>query len=636
MVKKPEAAKPAPKADRQGNPVDENGKLKVEAVKAVSEMTDEDFTAPKRNVQLPQLPANVDAAIGADGRPVVIKRNIFARNHEKHGDLTPEQSREILNAALYSPDLYGQNQKAGKPHNWIVVSVADGSGKNRLVLLEVNRNKDNVEIVHWHHIRDAALASLKRQAEREGGHVLMLPSASAKEAGGLSSRPLGSTAQSIPQAGAERQGGAKAASATPAATRPDAKKAAAILQKFVAKDTPDQSLHRVHHDKSAGVAVATDGRFLIATKHGYDPNAEVDLDYPNWKLAIPDDKSLGAAATVNPDALAKTCATARRLAQTVKRARPIVRLDFGKGHALFDAGLMKTVAEAMAANGITSLRTASDAVGTSPVVAKNKDTTIVFMPMRGDGELAFAGRKKGGDLVVDGMTGRILSAPERSATEAQDRAELKTRKEGLAKLAPGGLEAKEAGRIIKKIEDRIAADDEIDALMAAPKPTDAEKATPAPAPKSVTLANATADAAKPAEPAKPAAPSREAAVKAARTLGMDSALSDAQLRAKMREWGRHAEDPRFKARLDAAEVLLADRAAKGKAELTDEDKAMQRILGGTRFKRGEEGREYEDVVRRYHNADGTAKPGWMKAPNGKPTKLTERQWVQVRTPSFKA
>ena len=94
MAKKPETAKPAPKADRQGNPVDEAGNLKVETVKTVSEMTDEDFTAPKRNVQLPQLPANVDAAIGADGRPVVIKRNIFARNHDKHGDVSPEQGRE--------------------------------------------------------------------------------------------------------------------------------------------------------------------------------------------------------------------------------------------------------------------------------------------------------------------------------------------------------------------------------------------------------------------------------------------------------------------------------------------------------------------------------------------------------------
>lgn len=44
---------------------------------------------------------------------------------------------------------------------------------------------------------------------------------------------------------------------------------------------------------------------------------------------------------------------------------------------------------------------------------------------------------------------------------------------------------------------------------------------------------------------------------------------------------------------------------------------------------------YREVWNRYHNADGTSKPGWMKAPNGKPSKLTERIWVMVRTSSFK-
>lgn len=38
-----------------------------------------------------------------------------------------------------------------------------------------------------------------------------------------------------------------------------------------------------------------------------------------------------------------------------------------------------------------------------------------------------------------------------------------------------------------------------------------------------------------------------------------------------------------------------------------------------------------DQVRREHEG----KPTWMKAPNGKPTNLTERQWLQVRTPQFK-
>lgn len=41
--------------------------------------------------------------------------------------------------------------------------------------------------------------------------------------------------------------------------------------------------------------------------------------------------------------------------------------------------------------------------------------------------------------------------------------------------------------------------------------------------------------------------------------------------------------------------------------------------------------EFEITKARFMGADQ-----WMKAPNGKPTNLTERQWVQVRTPSFKA
>ena len=41
--------------------------------------------------------------------------------------------------------------------------------------------------------------------------------------------------------------------------------------------------------------------------------------------------------------------------------------------------------------------------------------------------------------------------------------------------------------------------------------------------------------------------------------------------------------------------------------------------------------EMEKVRKQY---EGTDK--WMKAPNGRPTKLAERQWLQVRTPSFKA
>lgn len=50
----------------------------------------------------------------------------------------------------------------------------------------------------------------------------------------------------------------------------------------------------------------------------------------------------------------------------------------------------------------------------------------------------------------------------------------------------------------------------------------------------------------------------------------------------------------------------------------------------TAEERAEANRQYDEIEKKYK---GT--PLWMKAPNGEPTKLSERQWVQVRTPNFK-
>ena len=149
-------------------------------------MTDEDFSAPTRSVELPTLPKKVDEAIGANGKPVIIKKNIFERNAERHADLTADDSRNILQSALYNANLYGQNQKAKRPYNWVVINTKDKEGNNRLVLIELSPEKENAEIVHWHYIDDKGLDKIKRQAEREDGQLLILPSEGSEEAGALS------------------------------------------------------------------------------------------------------------------------------------------------------------------------------------------------------------------------------------------------------------------------------------------------------------------------------------------------------------------------------------------------------------------------------------------------------------------
>lgn len=172
--------------DNQGNPIDANGALIVEQVESIDELTNEDFLSPYRTIQLPPVSEQVGEAIGAGNKPVIIKKNILERNSIIHADLTPEQSKDILKSALYSPTLYGQNQKKTRPYNWVVINTKDKDGRNRLVLLEINNTKDNIEIVHWHYINERGLEKIKNQAEREDGQLLILPSDSSEEVGALS------------------------------------------------------------------------------------------------------------------------------------------------------------------------------------------------------------------------------------------------------------------------------------------------------------------------------------------------------------------------------------------------------------------------------------------------------------------
>lgn len=172
--------------DNQGNPIDENGNLIIENVKSIVDITDADFTKPTRTVGLPALPEIVQQVLFTNGKRIIIKKNIFERNALRHDELTPDMSRAILNEALYNPTLYGKNKPLSRPNNWIVINVPDGKGNNKLVVLEVNENKDNVEIVHWHEADKRGLEKIKRQAEREDGQLLILPSETSEEAGALS------------------------------------------------------------------------------------------------------------------------------------------------------------------------------------------------------------------------------------------------------------------------------------------------------------------------------------------------------------------------------------------------------------------------------------------------------------------
>ena len=158
------------KVDKQGNPIDAEGRLITEKVEDISDLSDDDFNNPTRSVELPKIPKNVDDALGANGRPVIIKKNIFEKNGKSHG-FTPKQSRKILGDALYNPDIVGQSQPSTKKTHWVAIKVDE---KSPITILEVNDGIDNVEVVGWYTLDARNLERIKRQAEREGGELLVL------------------------------------------------------------------------------------------------------------------------------------------------------------------------------------------------------------------------------------------------------------------------------------------------------------------------------------------------------------------------------------------------------------------------------------------------------------------------------
>lgn len=152
-------------------------------------------------------------------------------------------------------------------------------------MLEVNDNKTNVEIVHWHYIDNKGLEKLRRQAEREDGQLLILPSEKSEEVGALSdptpsssSRDKGSdnsqTEQEKPEksaGSAEKEGKTKGGVA---------KVKPLNLSKFAGKDTIKPALEGVFHDPEEKCAVASNSKILVWDKHQYDESHKGEIIEP--------------------------------------------------------------------------------------------------------------------------------------------------------------------------------------------------------------------------------------------------------------------------------------------------------------------------------------------------------------------
>ena len=143
-------------------------------VESPLEIPDDVFRNYSQSYLLPKLPENLARILNAIGRKVLLKRGVFAKNNITHGErsngnMTAQESKELLNRALYSASLAIKNQPETRPYNWVVVRLAN---KNDAVVLEVNNTKEYLEIVGWEYRSDKKLRNLYNQANRNGGLII--------------------------------------------------------------------------------------------------------------------------------------------------------------------------------------------------------------------------------------------------------------------------------------------------------------------------------------------------------------------------------------------------------------------------------------------------------------------------------
>ena len=96
--------------------------------------------------------------VDVKGKKVLFKKSTLDRNKTEHKDLSKEDYDKYIGRCLYSPEAVFRGNK-DKPYFNFITRIKDD--KNSVVLLDVDLSKDNIEIVHFHFLRDKARKTLE-------------------------------------------------------------------------------------------------------------------------------------------------------------------------------------------------------------------------------------------------------------------------------------------------------------------------------------------------------------------------------------------------------------------------------------------------------------------------------------------
>ncbi len=119
---------------------------------------------------LPELNEEYLAKIGADkNKPVLLKKSVIDRNRTEHKDVSKDDMKKIICRALYHPDaVFAANGEKPYYHFASFVEMSEkGKQKIGMVLLDVDKGKDNFEIVHMHYVNPDGLQRALKKANKK-------------------------------------------------------------------------------------------------------------------------------------------------------------------------------------------------------------------------------------------------------------------------------------------------------------------------------------------------------------------------------------------------------------------------------------------------------------------------------------
>lgn len=117
----------------------------------------------ERDTTLPNLNPETLAELGRPDKPVLLKKEVVARNALRHADVPLNEAQNLIGEALYNPVHVVRGNSEKDYINFIGVDRK----RNCVVLLDVQDAKDNFEIVHWHYVRPRSARRLVEKGGRQ-------------------------------------------------------------------------------------------------------------------------------------------------------------------------------------------------------------------------------------------------------------------------------------------------------------------------------------------------------------------------------------------------------------------------------------------------------------------------------------